>query len=64
MLGNYITYRSAASELTVADILREHWAEYREKYPVTEQQAKVVGSIMALRQAQDKPVAPRPWGDE
>lgn len=51
LLSNYVTYRSS-SRLTVADIFREHWAEYRAKYPVTLQQAKVVGSIMACRTAQ------------
>jgi len=33
----------------VADIFREYWAEYKEKYPVTPQQAKVVGSVLACR---------------
>ena len=52
MFGNYITYRSPKTELTVADIFREHWEEYRQHYPVTPQQAKVVGSIMACRTPQ------------
>jgi hypothetical protein len=52
MSGAYISYRSSASELTVADIFREYWADYRQKYPVTPQQAKVVGSIMACRTPQ------------
>jgi hypothetical protein len=50
--GNYLTYRSPKTELTVADILREHWEEYKKQYPVTPQQAKVVGSITACRTAQ------------
>ena len=49
MLGSYVTYRSPGTELTVADIFREYWAEYKEKYPVTLQQAKVVGSVLACR---------------
>jgi len=49
MFGNYITYRSPNTELTVADIFREHWDDYRQQYPVTPQQAKVVGAIMACR---------------
>ena len=52
MLGNFVTYRSPKTELTVADIFREHWEEYRKQYPVTPQQAKVVGSIMACRTPQ------------
>jgi hypothetical protein len=51
-LGNYITYRSPGPELTVADILREYWVEYKKVYPVTPQQAKVAGSIMACRTPQ------------
>jgi hypothetical protein len=58
---SFITYRSPKTELTVADIFREHWAEYKKKYPVTPQQAKVVGSVLALRQAQDAPAGPQPW---
>ena len=49
LTGNYITYRSPQIELTVADIFREYWSEYKEKYPVTPQQAKVVGSVLACR---------------
>jgi hypothetical protein len=49
---SYFTYQSTAAEITVADIFRDHWAEYREEYPVTRQQAKVVGSIMACRTPQ------------
>ena len=45
---NYITYRSS-TELTVADIFREHWAEYRRKHPVMSEQARVVGAMMACR---------------
>ena len=52
LTGNYITYRSAQTELTVADIFREYWAEYKEKNPVRPQQAKVVGSVMACRTPQ------------
>ncbi len=51
-LGNYITYRSPGTELTVADILREYWAEYKKAYPVSPQQAKVAGSIMVCRTPQ------------
>jgi hypothetical protein len=47
-----ITYRSANTELTVADIFREYWAEYKAEHAVTSQQAKVVGSIMACRTGQ------------
>jgi len=49
MIGNYITYRSSNNEITVADILREHWDEYRASYAVTPHQAKVVGSVLACR---------------
>ena len=48
----YITYRSTEAEITVADIFRDYWAEYKEAQPVTPQQAKVVGSIMACRTPQ------------
>lgn len=51
LLDNYVTYRSSTS-LTVADIFRSQWAEYRRKYPVTPQQAKVAGSIMSCRTPQ------------
>lgn len=37
--NQYITYRSSTS-LTVADVFREHWAEYRRKHRVSPQQAK------------------------
>lgn len=50
LLGNYMTHRSSTT-LTVADIFREHWADYRAKHAVSPQQAKVVGSIMACRTA-------------
>jgi hypothetical protein len=48
LLCNYITYRSS-TELTVADIFREHWAEYRQKHPVTPEQARVVGAMLSCR---------------
>src|SRR5574341_1253482 len=51
LLNNYITYRSS-TDLTVADIFRAHWAEYRQKYPVTPDQARGAGAIMACRTAQ------------
>jgi len=47
-----ITYHSADAELSVAAILREYWAAYKETHPVTPQQAKVVGSVMACRTPQ------------
>ena len=46
-MSGYISYRSADTELTVADIFRDYWDEYRQQHPVTAQQAKVVGSMMA-----------------
>ena len=49
MNGCHISYQSTVAELTVADILRDYWDDYRQKYPVTPQQAKVIGSIMACR---------------
>ena len=48
LLNNYITHRST-THLTVADVFREHWAEYRRKQRVSPEQAKVVGAIMACR---------------
>jgi len=48
LLGNYITHRNS-SELTVADIFREHWDDYRRKQLVTPEQARVVGAMMACR---------------
>ena len=50
LLGNYISYRSS-SELTVAEIFREYWAGYRQKYPVSPEQARVVAALMACRTA-------------
>ena len=41
LLGNYITYRSS-TELTVAEILRRYWADYRQQHRVTAEQARVV----------------------
>jgi hypothetical protein len=52
MIGNYITYRSPKTALTVADILRDNWDDYCAQYPVTPQQAKVAGSMMACRTPQ------------
>jgi hypothetical protein len=48
LLGNYITHRSS-TELTVADVFREHWDDYRHKHPVTPEQARVAGAIVACR---------------
>jgi len=48
LLNNYITHRSTI-HLTVADVFRQHWAEYRLKHRVSPEQAKVVGAIMACR---------------
>jgi len=52
MLGNLLTYRSVNTELTVADILREHWEDYVEIYPVTGKQAQVAKAIMTCRTPQ------------
>jgi hypothetical protein len=52
MLGNFITYRSPNTKLTVADILREHWDDYCDQYPVTAKQAKVAGAMMSCRTPQ------------
>jgi hypothetical protein len=52
MLGNFITYRSPNTELTVADILREHLDDYREAYPMTAKQNQVAEAIMACRTPQ------------
>ena len=46
--NQYITHRSS-TDLTVADVFREHWDEYRRKHRISPQQAKVVGSIMSCR---------------
>lgn len=46
--NQYITYRSS-TPLTVADVFREHWDEYRRKHRVSPQQAKVVGAMMSCR---------------
>lgn len=46
--NNYITHRST-TDLTVADIFRAHWDDYRRHYPVTPDQARVAGAIMACR---------------
>ena len=51
LLGNYISHRSS-SELSVADIFREHWDEYRRHHAVTPEQARVAGALMACRTAQ------------
>ena len=51
ILGNYITHRSS-TELTVANIFREHWEEYRRNHAVTPEQARVAGALMACRTPQ------------
>jgi hypothetical protein len=48
LLGNYITHRSR-TELTVADIFRAHWDDYRQQHRVTPEQARVVAAMMACR---------------
>ena len=48
LLGNYITHRSSTG-LTVAEILRRYWPDYRQKHGVTAEQARVVGAMMACR---------------
>lgn len=50
MLGKFVTYRST-TEYTVADVLREHWDDYRWKHRVDAGQKKVVNLIMACRTA-------------
>jgi hypothetical protein len=51
LLNNYLTHRSSTA-LTVADIFRAHWPDYRRHYPVTPDQARVAGAIMACRTPQ------------
>jgi hypothetical protein len=51
LLNNYITHRSS-TDLTVADIFRAHWAEYRQSHSVTPEQARVAGAMMACRSGQ------------
>jgi len=46
---SFITYRSPKTELTVADVFREGWEEYRQNHRVSPQVAKVVGSLLACR---------------
>lgn len=46
--NQYITHRSSTT-LTVADVFREHWAEYRRSHRVSPQQVKVVGAMLACR---------------
>jgi hypothetical protein len=54
LLNNYITHRST-TDLTVADIFRAGWDDYRHNNPVRPDQVRVAGAIIALRQAQDAP---------
>lgn len=49
MLKNLITYRTSYTNLTVADILREYWPEYKKRYKVSPEQARVAGAVMACR---------------
>ncbi len=52
MIGNYSSCRSPKTERTVDENLRENWQAYKQKKPVTAQQAKVAGSMMACRTPQ------------
>ncbi|MCB9104057.1 MAG: transposase zinc-binding domain-containing protein [Anaerolineales bacterium] len=49
MLKNLITYRTSYTNLTVADILRDYWSAYCQRYKVTPEQARVAGAVMACR---------------
>jgi Transposase zinc-binding domain/Putative transposase len=51
LLNNYLTHRST-TDLTVADIFRAHWDDYRRNNGVTPDQARVAGAIMACRTPQ------------
>ena len=52
MLNEYVSVNSGRAEYEVADILRAHLAEYRERYPLTAEQARVCGSLLACRTAE------------
>ncbi len=51
-LSNYIRVRTGRAEYEVADVLRAHLAEYKEQYPLTPEQARVCGALMACRTVQ------------
>ncbi len=51
-LSNAISVRMGGAKYEVADVLRLHLAEYRERYPLTAEQARVCGALMACRTAQ------------
>ena len=52
MFNDYVSVNSGRAKFEVADVLRAHLAEYREQYPLTPEQARVCGSLMACRTAQ------------
>jgi hypothetical protein len=48
---NKITVRTSKQEFEVSDVIRQFEAEYRQQYPVSPEQARVMGSLKACRTA-------------
>ena len=47
-----ITVRTSKQEFEVADVIRQFEGAYRQKYPVTPQQARVLAALKACRTAE------------
>ena len=48
----YISVRTCKQEFEVADVIRQFEAAYRQRYPVTPQQARVLAALKACRTAE------------
>ena len=46
---NYVSVRGASQAYEVADVFREYGDAYRAQYPVTPEQARVMGALVACR---------------
>lgn len=50
-IESFIEVEASRPEYTVADVLRLHWEEYCERYPVSEAQRRAAWHIMRCRTA-------------
>jgi hypothetical protein len=52
MATSYVSVRETRTQFEVADVLREYGESYKAQHPVTPQQARVMGAMIACRTAQ------------
>jgi len=50
-IESFLGVETGRPALTVADVFRQYWETYQQRYPVTRQQRKAVEAMMACRTA-------------